>query len=207
MNEAIRIIIADDHTVVRTGLRTILGLQKGFKVVGEAIDGEDAVAAVGKLHPDVVIMDLMMPVMDGVRATKEIIQNHPETRIVILTTYTSSDDISRALSAGALGALAKTANYAELVAAIRSAVQGKQYISPEIAQTLENDPPTRELTAKQLDILHAVTRGLTNDEIANMLEISPNSVKKQLKSIFAKLGVATRAEAATIALRKHLLKI
>lgn len=207
MNEAIKILIADDHTVVRTGLRTILGLQKGFKVVGEAIDGEDAVSAVRRLHPDVVIMDLMMPVMDGVRATEAIIQNHPETRIVILTTYTSSDDISRALSAGALGALAKTANYAELVAAIRSAVQGKQYISPEIAQTLENDPPTRELTAKQLDILHAVTRGLTNDEIANMLEISPNSVKKQLKSIFAKLGVATRAEAATIALRKHLLKI
>lgn len=207
MNEAIKILIADDHTVVRTGLRTILGLQKGFKVVGEAIDGEDAVAAVGKLHPDVVIMDLMMPVMDGVRATEAIIQNHPETRIVILTTYTSSDDISRALSSGALGALAKTANNAELVAAIRSVVQGKQYISPEIAQTLEDDPPTRELTAKQLDILHAVTRGLTNDEIANMLEISPNSVKKQLKSIFAKLGVATRAEAATIALRKHLLKI
>ena len=207
MNEAIRIIIADDHTVVRTGLRTILGLQKGFKVVGEAIDGEDAVSAVRRLHPDVVIMDLMMPVMDGVRATEKIIQNHPETRIVILTTYTSSDDISRALSAGALGALAKTANNAELVAAIRSVVQGKQYISPEIAQTLEDDPPTRELTAKQLDILHAVTRGLTNDEIANMLEISPNSVKKQLKSIFAKLGVATRAEAATIALRKHLLKI
>ena len=207
MNEAIKILIADDHTVVRTGLRTILGLQKGFKVVGEAIDGEDAVATVGKLHPDVVIMDLMMPVMDGVRATEAIIQNHPETRIVILTTYTSSDDISRALSAGALGALAKTANNAELVAAIRSVVQGKQYVSPEIAQTLEDDPPTRELTAKQLDILHAVTRGLTNDEIANMLEISPNSVKKQLKSIFAKLGVATRAEAATIALRKHLLKI
>lgn len=207
MNEAIKILIADDHTVVRTGLRTILGLQKGFKVVGEAIDGEDAVSAVRRLHPDVVIMDLMMPVMDGVRATEKIIQNHPETRIVILTTYTSSDDISRALSAGALGALAKTANNAELVAAIRSVVQGKQYISPEIAQTLEDDPPTRELTAKQLDILHAVTRGLTNDEIANMLEISPNSVKKQLKSIFAKLGVATRAEAATIALRKHLLKI
>lgn len=207
MNEAIKILIADDHTVVRTGLRTILGLQKGFKVVGEAIDGEDAVTAVGKLHPDVVIMDLMMPVMDGVRATEKIIQNHPETRIVILTTYTSSDDISRALSAGALGALSKTANNAELVAAIRSVVQGKQYISPEITQTLEDDPPTRELTAKQLDILHAVTRGLTNDEIANMLEISPNSVKKQLKSIFAKLGVATRAEAATIALRKHLLKI
>ena len=207
MNEAIKILIADDHTVVRTGLRTILGLQKGFKFVGEAIDGEDAVSAVRRLHPDVVIMDLMMPVMDGVRATEKIIQNHPETRIVILTTYTSSDDISRALSAGALGALAKTANNAELVAAIRSVVQGKQYISPEIAQTLEDDPPTRELTAKQLDILHAVTRGLTNDEIANMLEISPNSVKKQLKSIFAKLGVATRAEAATIALRKHLLKI
>ena len=207
MNEAIRILIADDHTVVRTGLKTILGLQRGFKVVGEAIDGEDAVAAVAKLHPDVVIMDLMMPVMDGVTATERIVRENPDTKVVILTTYTSSDDISRALSAGALGALAKTANNAELVTAIRSAVRGEEYIAPEIAQTLEDDPPTRELTAKQLDILHAVTRGLTNDGIASQLGISPNSVKKQLKSIFSKLGVASRAEAATIALRKHLLKI
>ena len=206
-NVPIRVLIADDHKIVRAGLAALLGTEKDIEVVGFAENGRDAVAQAMKLQPDVVIMDLMMPVMDGVRATEKIIQNHPETRIVILTTYTSSDDISRALSAGALGALAKTANNAELVAAIRSVVQGKQYISPEIAQTLEDDPPTRELTAKQLDILHAVTRGLTNDEIANMLEISPNSVKKQLKSIFAKLGVATRAEAATIALRKHLLKI
>ena len=207
MNEVIKILIADDHTVVRTGLKTILNLQKGFKVVGEAIDGEDAVAAVKKLRPDVVIMDLMMPVMDGAQATEAIIRDHPETRIVILTTYTSSGDIARALSAGVLCALAKTANNAELVAAIRSAVRGEKYISPEIAQTLEDEPPTRELTAKQLDILHGITRGLTNEDIASQLGISPNSVKKQLKSIFAKLGVANRAEAASIALRKHLLKI
>ena len=207
MNEAIRILIADDHTVVRTGLKTILGLQRGFKVVGEAIDGEDAVSAVRRLHPDVVIMDLMMPVVDGATATERIVRENPDTKVVILTTYTSSDDISRALSAGALGALAKTANNAELVTAIRSAVRGEEYIAPEIAQTLADDPPTRELTAKQLDILQAVTRGLTNEDIANLLGISPNSVKKQLKSIFAKLGVASRTEAAAIALRKNLLKI
>ena len=207
MNEAIRILIADDHTVVRTGLKTILGLQRGFKVVGEAIDGEDAVSAVRRLHPDVVIMDLMMPVVDGATATERIVRENPDTKVVILTTYTSSDDISRALSAGALGALAKTANNAELVTAIRSAVRGEEYIAPEIAQTLAEDPPTRELTAKQLDILQAVTRGLTNEDIANLLGISPNSVKKQLKSIFAKLGVASRTEAAAIALRKNLLKI
>lgn len=207
MNETIRILIADDHAVVRTGLKTILSLQKGFKVVGEASDGEDAVIAVEKLHPDVVIMDLMMPIMDGAQATEKIIQSHPETRIVILTTYTSSDDIARALSAGASCALAKTANNAELVSSIRTAILGKKYISPEIAITLQEEPTTRELTEKQLDILHAVTRGLTNEDISTQLGISHNSVKKQLKSIFAKLGAANRAEAVGIALRKHLLKI
>lgn len=207
MPDLIKILIADDHTVVRTGLKTMLGLQKGLKVVGEAIDGEDALVAVDKLHPDVVIMDLMMPGMDGVTATERIIREHPGTRIVILTTYTSSEDIARSLSLGALGALSKTATGADLIAAIRAVAQGQTYVSEEIAQTLALEPQLPDLTEKQLDILHAVTRGLTNEDIARMLDISPNSVKKQLKSIFAKLGAATRAEATSIALRKHLLKL
>lgn len=207
MIEEIKILIADDHTVVRSGLKTLLELQKGFKVVGEAADGEEAIKAVARLKPDVVIMDLMMPILDGLQATNAIIRKQPQTHVLILTTYTNSEDIAKALSLGAIGALSKTATSAELSKAIRSAMESKRYISAEIRQTIETETPMKDLTEKQLDILHSVTRGLTNDNIASQFGISSNSVKKQLKKIFAKLGASNRSEAVAIALRKHLLKI
>ena len=206
MPQEIRILIADDHTIVRTGLKTILRYQKGFKVVGEAENGEETVDAVKRLRPDVVVMDLMMPVMDGIKATEAIVRNCPASKVLILTTFTQSEGIATALSAGAVGALTKTTTSAELSAAIRAAARGEKFVADEISQMLKDEPQLPVLTKKQLDILSSVTRGLTNEDIGQQFGISPNSVKKQLKSIFAKLNVATRAEAVALALRKHLLK-
>ena len=207
MPQETKILIADDHTIVRTGLKTILGYQKGFRVIGEAENGEEAIAAVRRLQPDVVVMDLVMPIMDGIRATEEIVRECPGTKVIILTTFTQSEGIATALSSGAVGALTKTATSAELSAAIRAAMRGERFVADEIQQMLDEEPPLPMLTEKQLDILRSVTRGLTNEDIGRQFGISPNSVKKQLKSIFAKLGVATRAEAVAIAMRKHMLKV
>ena len=207
MPQETKILIADDHTIVRTGLKTILGYQKGFRVIGEAENGEEAVAAVRRIQPDVVVMDLVMPIMDGIRATEEIARECPATKVIILTTFTQSEGIATALSAGAVGALTKTATSAELSAAIRAAMRGERFVADEIQQMLDEEPPLPMLTEKQLDILRSVTRGLTNEDIGRQFGISPNSVKKQLKSIFAKLGVATRAEAVAIAMRKHMLRM
>ena len=207
MPQETKILIADDHTIVRTGLKTILGYQKGFRVIGEAENGEEAVAAVRRLQPDVVVMDLVMPIMDGIWATEEIARECPATKVIILTTFTQSEGIATALSAGAVGALTKTATSAELSAAIRAAMRGERFVADEIQQMLDEELPLPMLTEKQLDILRSVTRGLTNEDIGRQFGISPNSVKKQLKSIFAKLGVATRAEAVAIAMRKHMLKV
>lgn len=205
MPQAIRILIADDHTIVRTGLKTILSYQKGFKVVGEAENGEETVAAVKRLRPDVVVMDLMMPIMDGTQATATIVRDYPDTKVLILTTFTRAEGIVTALSAGAVGALTKTTTSAELSAAIRAAARGEKFVADEISQMLKYEPQLSVLTKKQLDILRSVMRGLTNEDIGQQFGISPNSVKKQLKSIFAKLNVANRAEAVALALEKHLL--
>ena len=207
MDHEIKILIADDHTIVRAGIKTLLGFQQGFKVIGEAADGNEAIDVVKRLHPDVAIMDLMMPVMDGIEATRTIIKEHLGTAVIILTTFTQSEGIATALAEGALGALAKTATSTELVAAIRTVAKGEHFISDEIRQMLAEEPPLPALTEKQLDILASVTRGLSNEDIGRLFGISPNSVKKQLKSIFAKLNVATRAEAVALAMRKYLLKI
>lgn len=202
----IRIVIADDHKLMRMGLVSLFNIQSDMTVVGEAEDGESAVAASRQLRPDVVIMDLMMPKKSGADATAEILSFAPETGIVILSSFSDSADMARAIALGARGAQAKESPTEDLVAAIRTVAAGGRAISPEIEQFMQDDPPPPALTDKQLEILRSVTRGLTNQDIAKQFGISPVSVKKHLTVIFAKLGAASRAEAAVIALRKHLLK-
>ena len=203
----IRTIIADDHAVVRTGLAALLDAEPDIDVVAEAEDGEEAVRAANRLLPDVIVMDLMMPVKDGVTATAEIHAAHPEIRVLILTTSSVSDDIARALDAGASGAILKSASNEKLIAAIRSVAAGRKCVSKDVAEMIRSDPPIQNLTERQLEILNSVMRGFTNQDIARQLNIREDSVKEHLYNIFEKIGASNRAEAVAIALRKHLLKI
>ena len=202
----IKILIADDHEVVRTGLAAIFGFDKHFKVVGQAENGRDAVHLAQSLKPDVVIMDLMMPLMNGVDATREILTSLPKTRVLILTTYAEATDLRRAIDAGAVGAISKDSPNRELVAAIKKIVTGERAFSPDIENQLAVDPEMPTLTSRQMDILHSLTRGLTNHDIARQFGITEDGAKAHMKAIFAKLGVANRSEAAAYALRHHLVK-
>ena len=207
MKNTIRVLIADDHTIVRIGLRTLLGAEKDIEVVGEAKNGEMAVKEALRLRPDVVIMDLMMPKMDGAEATAALHEKLPETKVIILTTFGSSDGIAHAIESGAAGALMKTANDAALISTIRSVAGGKTVISPDIKRLLAEDPPIPVLTTRQAEVLQSMMRGLTNRDIAKQLGIRQDGVNEHVAAILAKIGAANRTEAVAIALRKHLLKL
>ena len=202
-----KVLIVDDHSLVRMGLAALFGYQKDFVVTGEAEDGEQAVRLARETKPDVIVMDLMMPGMDGVEATRQIRAERSDARILILTTFGTSADVARAIAAGATGAIMKDASNDELLAAIRTVAGGGTAFSPEIEQFVKEEPTPPELTRRQLDILHSVTRGLSNPDIAKQFGITVDGVKAHLNVIFAKLGAANRSEAITIALRRHLLKL
>ena len=202
----IRVLIADDHTIVRMGLVSLLGTEKDMEVVGQAKNGSEAVQTALKTKPDVVIMDLVMPKMDGVEATIELQKTLPSARILVLTTFGTSDGIAHALASGASGALIKSAENLDLITAIRQVAAGRRYLSPEIAEQLKLDPPVPELTPRQKDILALMIRGFTNRDIANQLSLSTESVNEYVNAILQKVGAANRTEAVAIALRKHLLK-
>ena len=203
----IRIIIADDHAVMRMGLIALFDTVGEFEVVAEAADGEEAVELATRYRPDIIIMDLVMPILDGVSATEKIAKSCPGVHVLLLTTYGSSDGIARALDAGASGAVLKSASNDELIAAIKAVAAGQKSISGDVQRLLQDDPPIKPLTPRQAEILSYVTRGLTNLDIAKALGIRVDSVAQNLSAIFAKLNAANRAEAITIALRKHLLKL
>ena len=202
----IRVLIADDHTIVRAGLTALLGTEKDIEVVGEAKNGAEAVSDAVELHPDIVIMDLMMPKMDGVEATKELLRKAPSVKTILLTTYGTSDGIAHALRAGARGAVLKNADNSELAKAIRIVAQGGDYISPDIRQQLAADPPVPELTPRQSEILESMVRGLTDRDIALQLGLRPESVSEHVGAIRQKIGASNRTEAVAIAMRKYLLK-
>ena len=202
----IKVLIADDHTIVRAGLTALLGTEKDIEVVGEAKNGAQAVSNAVELHPDVVIMDLMMPKMDGVEATKELLRKAPSVKTILLTTYGTSDGIAHALRAGARGAVLKNADNSELAKAIRIVAQGGDYISPDIRQQLAADPPVPDLTPRQSEILESMVKGLTDRDIAQQLGLSPESVSEHVGAIRQKIGAANRTEAVAIAMRKYLLK-
>ena len=203
----IRTLIADDHAVVRTGLAALLDAEPDITVVGAAEDGAEAVRNTLRLKPDVIVMDLMMPVKDGIDATREIRAAVPNSKILILTTSEVSNDIVRALDAGASGAVLKSASNDSLISAIRTVAAGESAVSDDVQKMLKTDPPIQNLTDRQLEILTSVTRGFTNQDIARQLGIREDSVKEHLYNIFDKIGAANRTEAVNIALRKHLLKI
>lgn len=203
----IKVLIADDHAIVRMGLASLLGAKSDIEVVGEANNGEVAVRKAVKLMPDVVVMDLMMPKMDGVAATRALHERLPSAKVLLLTTFGTSDRLVRALEAGASGAIMKSTTNSALLAAIRSVASGKRVIDDGIRRLVSETHETRELSPRQSQILESITRGLTNREIASQFNISPESVKTQVARLLEKIGAANRSEAASIAIKKHMLKL
>ncbi len=189
----IKVMLADDHLVVRMGLAAIISIERDMEVVGEAADGAEAVKLAAELHPDVVIMDIMMPKLDGVAATAEIRKRNPGTQILILTTFGTSDDLRRALAVGATGALVKDSAQTELVSAIRECAAGRKIISPAVARQLQYEMPKIELSPRQLEMLNYVAKGFNNAEIANMVGIGRDCVKAHLSAAFTRLAASVRS--------------
>lgn len=207
MNQKIRILIADDHSLMRVGLNALFSHQADMTVVGEACDGLEAVRLADELSPDVVVMDLMMPKLDGADATRRILDVTPDAKVVILTSYGTSDDLVRAVANGAKGAMIKSMPIEEIVDAIRAVHAGGESFPPEVRQLVAETPRPAILTERQREILHSATRGLTTEDIAKQLDISVSCVLKHFSSIFRKLDVTNRTEAIAVALRKSLLKV
>jgi DNA-binding NarL/FixJ family response regulator len=208
--EPIRLIIADDHPVVRTGLLGMLAEQPDFDVVGEASTGVEAVALTADLGPAVVLMDLRMPEMDGVTAISEIRAQQPEVQILVLTTYDTDADILRAVEAGATGYLLKDSPREELFRAIRAAAQGEAVLAPVVAARLMGRmraPAEETLSAREIEVLSLVSQGATNREIGRQLHISEATVKSHLLHIYGKLGVGDRTAAVTTALKRGILRL
>jgi DNA-binding NarL/FixJ family response regulator len=206
----IRLLIVDDHPVVRDGLRGMLESQPDFEVVGEAGDGSEAVQQVENLKPDIVLMDLRMPVMDGVTALGEIKANNPQVQVLVLTTYDSDADILPAIEAGAAGYLLKDSSKEELYDGIRAAARGETVLAPAVAARLVGRmraPAEEKLSSREVEVLQLVAEGASNSEIAQQLHISQATVKSHLVNIFRKLGVSDRTAAVTMALRKGILRL
>ena len=201
------VMIVDDHAIVRMGLSAIINLEEDYFVCGEAENGNEAVQIASELAPDVVIMDLVMSDMDGADTTKSVLKVSPSSHVLIFTTFGSAADISRAFEAGATGAVTKNLSNDDLMKAIRSTRDGIRYISPEIEQSLKENNGDIRLSPRQREVLDSITRGLSNEDIATLLGISKSRVKQHLNELYEKLGAANRAEAVSIALRKHLLKL
>ncbi len=220
MSEPIRVVIADDHAVVREGLRLILEASPGFAVVGEAADGAVAVHLVEEAEPDVVLMDLRMPGMDGLQAIEQIREHRPRVAVVILTTYNEDDLVLRGLQAGARGYLLKDMGSETLVQTIRAAARGEILLQPQImarvlarttARPADSNagtphvPGTGELTERELEVLAGVARGERSKEVAVRLGVTESTVKAHLASIYAKLDVDSRASAVAVAMARGLL--
>ena len=198
----IRILVVDDHPIVRSGITSVLATQSDFEVVGEASNGREAVETAVRLEPDIVLMDLRMPVLNGVGASAEILRTRPTTRIVVLTTYASDGEVLRAIEAGAVGYLLKDVPHEELFRALRAVARGERYLAPVVTERLMSRlqrPARIALTDRELEVLRSVSRGHGNKEIAAVLGIAEPTVKAHLVHIFEKLGVENRTAAARVA--------
>lgn len=205
----IRVMLVDDHAMVRRGLATFLMVFDDFKLVGEAESGVDAIRLCGEVLPDVILMDMVMPEMDGASATRAIRQQFPQVQVLALTSFKEGELIKNALEAGAIGYLLKDVSADELARAIRAAHAGRATLSPEAAQALvetANQPPAPgiDLTEREREVLSLMIEGLNNTQIAGKLTVSPSTVKSHVSNILSKLGVASRTEAVTLALRSRI---
>jgi DNA-binding NarL/FixJ family response regulator len=203
----IRIMLVDDHYLVRVGLASIISLESDLTVCAEASTGEQAVELFRSQRPDVTLMDLRLPGMNGAEATQVMRSEDPRARVVVLSTYAGDEEIYNALQAGALAYLLKTVEREELVATIRAAAVGQRRISPEVAARLADRLPRSQLSPRELDVLALVVQGKRNKEIASTLDISEGTVKVHVSNILSKLAVADRTEAVAVALQRGILKL
>ncbi len=208
--ERIRILVVDDHKVVRKGLKAFLMAYEDLELIGEAGSGEEAEIQCAEKHPDVVLMDLVMPGEGGVAATRAICQAYPETRVIVLTSFEEEDFVEEALKAGATSYLLKNVDTDELAMAIRAAHHGKAVLAPEATQALihatrKAPEPVYSLTDREREILALLVDGLTNPEIAQRLAVKNSTVKFHLGNLYSKLGISTRTEAVALALKHHLV--
>ena len=215
MADPVRVLIADDHPIVREGLATVLDQEEDLEVVGQAGNGREAVSQVGTLHPDVVLMDLQMPEMDGVEAIRIIKEQSPDVRVIILTTYETDEYIFRGIEAGARAYLLKDAPPAEVIKAIRAVHKGESVIEPRVAtrlldrfNELSHAPASAEvLSPREIEVLELMTTGAPNKEIAARLFIGESTVKTHIIHLFNKLGVRGRTEAVAEAARRGIIKL
>jgi len=206
-DDRIRVLIADDHPAVRAGLAAVILAEEDLLVAAQADTGEQAVALYREHRPDVVLMDLRMPVLGGVEAIQRITAEFPDARVVALTTYQGDADVRRALDAGARGYLLKHMLMTEVIAAIRAVRRGEWVIPPAVASTLARHHERDRLTQRELEVLELMAQGLSNKEIALAIGRTDETVKIHLKSVFAKLKVATRTEAVRVALDRGLVHL
>ena len=215
MSEKIRILIADDHAIVREGLRALLATEPDLELVAEATDGIQAVTKARALKPDVILLDLMMPRMDGVEAITEIKKDWREAHIIVLTSFSDDEKVFSAIRSGALGYLLKDSSPQDLLNAIHTVAKGEGFLSPSIASKVMREinqppklPPTKDpLTERENEILQLVAQGLTNDQIAEKLVVSERTVRTHVSNILAKLQLANRTQAALYALKEGLASL
>ena len=203
----IRVLIADDHPAVRAGLEAVIVAEGDMVVTGQADTGEKAIALYREQRPDVVLMDLRMPVLGGVEATEKIVAEFPDARVVALTTYQGDADVNKALDAGARGYLLKHMLMTEVIAAIRAVRNGEWVIPPAVAASLARHHERDQLTARELEVLEFMAQGMSNKEIAVAIGRTDETVKIHLKSVFAKMKVATRTEAVRVAISRGLVHL
>jgi len=210
MNKLIRVMLVDDHTMVRKGLVTFLNAFDDLQLAGEAESGAEAIRLCGEVLPDVVLMDMMMPDMDGATAIRRIRQQFPDVQIIALTSFKEGDLIKRALEAGAIGYLLKDISAKDLARALRAAYAGRATLSPEASQSLveaSSQPPAPglDLTEREREVLALMIEGLNNVQIAGRLTVSPSTIKSHVSNILTKLGAASRTEAVSLALRNKIV--
>jgi NarL family two-component system response regulator LiaR len=208
-SQSIRVMLVDDHTMVRHGLATFLRVYDDLLLVGEAESGEAAIQLCAEIKPDVILMDMILPVMDGATATQSIRQQFPQVQVIALTSFKEGELIKHALESGAIGYLLKDVSADELARAIRAAHAGRATLSPEAAQALvqtshQSPAPGFDLTEREHEVLILMIEGLNNTQIAGRLSVSPSTIKSHVSNILSKLGVASRTEAVTLALRNHI---
>jgi len=213
----IRVLVVDDHTIVRDGICALLALSGDIEVVGEAANGNEALERVKELQPNVVLMDIAMPIMGGLEATRRIHREFPRTRVIVLTQYDDKEYVFPIIEAGASGFISKVAASTELVSGIRAVCQGDSYLSPSVARLLVEDyqhggertsqDPYEQLTDRERDVLKLVAEGFTTQEIANLLKIAPKTVEGHKTNLMAKLDIHNRTELVKYALRKGIISI